>query len=213
MRELPMEYTYIDEFGKLWYKTYGVKKTEVTNIDPYLLSGIPVVVNKNTTVETLCDVINKYELMKNNCIAFDTYYKELKSHTEETKEGQLSFCWDGITIDKQFANTLYPMMSVFAKINNKTYAIDLANTSSLRNLKVDLNVNFPIYNKDKTETTILWPTLFQLIYGLFWEFSFHGTPEKRDIIKEDLKKTAEDIKNNNAKLKVVEFNKFKQNFK
>ena len=91
MKDFPSEYTYIDEHGQVWYKTYQMKKVEVEDLNPYILSGLPVVINPETTVETLFDTINKYALLKVNCITFDSFYKELKSKSEEPEEGYLVF--------------------------------------------------------------------------------------------------------------------------
>lgn len=196
MKDFPSEYTYIDEHGQVWYKTYQMKKVEVEDLNPYILSGLPVVINPETTVETLFDTINKYALLKVNCIAFDSFYKELKSKSEEPEEGYLVFSWDGISLDNSFQNTLYPMNSVYMEKDNTKYSIDLANTSELRNLKIKINLDFNIYDNHGNihKTASVRPTLYQIIYGLFWELSFHGTPENRDSIKEDLKKTIEELK-------------------
>lgn len=206
MKNFPSEYTYIDSDGKVWYKTYQTKKIIADDLNPYILSGVPVVINPETTVETLFDTINNNLLLKVNCISFDIFYNELKQKQEDPCEGNLVFSWDGISLDKRFQNTLYPMNRVYMEHDNKTFAIDLNNTSSLRKLKIKLDTTFPIYDeKDEVyKVAEVWPTLYQVIYGLFWELSFHGTPEKRDEVKEDLMKTINDIKNNKAELYSIE---------
>ena len=46
-----------------------------------------------------------------------------------------------------------------------------------------------------TEIGELNPTLFQIIYGIIWELSYHGAPSSRNKATSNLKKISEKVMN------------------
>lgn len=44
------------------------------------------------------------------------------------------------------------------------------------------------------------PTLFQIIYGIFWELSFHGGPESRNAMFSELTRRVKEVEDGTAKL-------------
>jgi hypothetical protein len=79
-----------------------------------------------------------------------------------------------------------------------TYAIELTPLNELRHLPITIDPTMCVACSDdpgRTPLEIPAPrvTLLQLLYALFWEFSFFGTPAKRDMQMAELKETVRQI--------------------
>lgn len=65
----------------------------------------------------------------------------------------------------------------------------------------ELDYDHPEANPRRLYTlTDMSISLFDFLYAIFWELSFHGGPEATAKVKEDLIKSVEEIKNGTAKL-------------
>lgn len=86
------------------------------------------------------------------------------------------------------------------------YGVGFTPTNELARLPIKVNTDFVIYEtlhkkpyyKEKYKSTVT-PTLFQIIFGIFWELSFHGGPDGRDEVIEMLDQRVKDIKSGKAK--------------
>jgi len=83
----------------------------------------------------------------------------------------------------------------------QNYSLTFSPVNELANLPVKVNTEVNLCETDyinyKDKKTILGkqsPTLFQIIYGIIWELSFHGGPSQRDTQKEELMTIVKDLK-------------------
>lgn len=84
--------------------------------------------------------------------------------------------------------------------NCNRYGIDLTPLHALRHLPVRIAPVMVIWpfdsedaGRDRLEVRAPDVTLLQCIHALFWEFSFFGTPEQRDTMREELRRRKERI--------------------
>jgi hypothetical protein len=86
-----------------------------------------------------------------------------------------------------------------------TYAIELTPLYELRHLPIKIDPTMRIACSDDPEKTPLEipaprVTLLQLLYALFWEFSFFGTPTQRDAQTAELEETMRQIESGEARM-------------
>lgn len=74
-----------------------------------------------------------------------------------------------------------------------TYSIELSPVASYKHLEVRLNYAFSIFQMDDTKTKeeLIFEaskpfTLYEVLHALLYEISYHGTPEMRDDVMQDL---------------------------
>ena len=85
------------------------------------------------------------------------------------------------------------------------YALDMSSVSSLSELPLKLNKKMVIYDeRDKKFNEIFLETnsdytLLDILKGVFWEISFHGSPKDRDKVVEGLEQTIKDIDSGKTK--------------
>lgn len=87
------------------------------------------------------------------------------------------------------------------------YGVSFTPANELAKLPIKVNTEFVIYKSLKKSPFfeekykgVAKPTLFQIIYGIFWELSFYGGPEDRDAQFAELKRRCDEVKNGKAKL-------------
>jgi len=95
------------------------------------------------------------------------------------------------------------------KGNRIKYAIDLTPAYELARLPVLINKKMTIINdepksKNRRQTVAEYDgaefTLGEILYGIFWEMSFHGPPKSRDATLEGLKQQIKDIDEGKVKM-------------
>jgi len=72
-----------------------------------------------------------------------------------------------------------------------SYSIELSPIATYKHLEVRLNYDFKIYKVDDDKEDLLFEaskpfTLYELIHALLYEISYHGTPEMRAEVMQDL---------------------------
>ena len=197
MKNFPSEYLFITKDGDSFFKRYSEKKKEV-EITPYTLASTPVIFDKGATVETIFKLIEK-----NPCVKTVLYYPDefLAESKEESKakdiNGKLRFQWDYIETDLDYFHVNYPKMEVDGiDENGEAFGIEFLTAADIKHLELTFDNTLHIINEKGKEVVTLHthPTLFQIIYGLFWEMSFFGNPEQRDAEGKVLLETISKIK-------------------
>lgn len=184
MKNFPVEYLYIDNNGNTFYKKYKTKKI-ICQIDSYNIGSIPVIFNKNLTLANLMKVVKNNEILQKIGVYSKDFIQQLENKDKvDLIEGELYFYWDDLQMTNNIPETIYPKMEVCLIINdnNEKHNIHDFTLNQLQNVKIRLDDNFRILNKEYKviETTLAKPTLLQIIYGLFWECSFYGKDFKRE---------------------------------
>ena len=86
------------------------------------------------------------------------------------------------------------------------FALDFSPLNTLGEYKLRLNTDYTVYRWSQ-ETPILATsktfTLLDILRGVFWELSFHGSPQQRDQRRAELEQTVQDLKD--GKLETVEW--------
>lgn len=201
MTHLPDEYLFVDKEGNTFYKQYRESKKE-RPVTPYMLASTPVVFDKEATAETLFKLVEKNTHLKPILFAADDFIKESKKENTSDIAGQLHFYWWEFEVDSKYGMTRYPKMEVDG-IDEKgeAFGIEFLSVEKLKNLKISIDNNLKVIDEHgKTLYTFTaYPTLFQVLYGFFWEISFFGDPEDREEksaeIQESLKSVIKDIEN------------------
>lgn len=199
MKDFPLEYIYVDSDGELYLKRPCEKKI-ITDVNPYTLASIPVVFNEDVTVQHLYNIVEKY-----NFLAGITFYA--KEFLEESKkpskakdvEGYLRFYWMPTDISDESYDISCPKMEVDG-INKKgeAYGIEFLGANDIKHLKIKVDPRKVIVDQSNGKYDVLksqevYPTLFHIIYGLFWEMSFFGDPKRRDEEGEKLRQSVNEI--------------------
>lgn len=91
--------------------------------------------------------------------------------------------------------------------NHNQYAIEMTPLYKLRHLPIRIDPIMTVgpylaedLEKEPLEIPALGVTLLQLIYYMFWELSFIGTPEERDVQREELRERVRRIDTGEEKL-------------
>ena len=201
MRNFPYEYLYVNKDGDCFYKRYSERKVEC-NINPYTIGSTPVIFDKNATVESLFKLVEKNPMIKVILPYADDFIKESKTEKKVNNvNGNLNFYWYGEDVDLKYFNIAYPKMEVEGiDENNEAFGIDFLSTSDIKDLKLTFDCNVVIYKDNKPIKTIYThPTLFHVLYGLFWELSFYGKPEDRDAKSKELLQSINEMKKGDLK--------------
>lgn len=102
------------------------------------------------------------------------------------------------------------------------YALDLTPLNNIAHLPIKINNNMVLYDERKTSDDkfqfgkVLFEakkdfSLFELLYGIFYELTFHGGPKKRDEAKNNLLVSIKEIEDGTAEL--VPWDVVKKNLK
>lgn len=90
---------------------------------------------------------------------------------------------------------------------NVDYAIDMTPANQLAHLPITLNEYFDLrderegYNPSAVIAKVRKEfTLFDILFGIFWELSFFGSPVNRDKEKKEIERRFEEIKSGKAEL-------------
>ena len=183
MRKFPCEYLYIDEYGKTWYKTYLCKKKRC-DINPYTLAGIPVIFSNKLTLNTLINLVYHDKTLNKICFYSKEFYEECQKTSSNPFNGNICFYWaDVYENDPEIIKNSSPKMEV-DRIDNDglRYGIELTNVKDIKDCIIKVDNSVKINNKNDIVKSIVQvnPTLFEVIYGLYWELSFLGKPEERE---------------------------------
>ena len=208
VNKLPITYLYIDKDANLYQKGYCEKKTPET-LNPYTLGSIPVVFSKDATVNTLFELVKKSKVLQKICFYADEFLREASHQSKEEVKGKLRFYWEELEVNSDYVVTDYPKLNVDGVDEDGTnFGIDFLKACDIKNLVLEFD---PIKHVIDSKGNILyktrvWGTLFQVIYGLFWELSFHGNPEARDQKGNELREILENVQNGTEELIPFEFN-------
>jgi hypothetical protein len=182
MKNFPSEYLYVDEEGNTFYKRYSEKKEE-SKVNSYTLASTPVVFSDKATVRTLFKLIEKNVCLKPFLFFFDEFNAELNKPKQHNIKGVIRFQWNEINLSEEYFNVAYPKMEIDGlDENNEPFGIEFLGVNEIADLPLLFNNDLVIMQDDNTILKSIYthPTLFQVLYGLFWEFSFFGDPEQRD---------------------------------
>ena len=181
MKNFPSEYLYVDEEGNTFYKRYEEKK-EACNVNAYTLASTPVVFSNKSTIKTIFKLIDRNEYLKPFLFYFNEFEAELNNEPKHNIKGKIRFQWDEIDLSDNYFNVIYPKMEIDGiDDNNEVFGLEFLSCNEIVNLPLLFNNEFLIKNDGKILKNIYThPTLFHVIYGLFWELSFFGDPTARD---------------------------------
>lgn len=92
--------------------------------------------------------------------------------------------------------------------SNETLSMSFAPVNKFSHVPVVVDKRFRIYKDFEIafDAGNLTPSLFQIIYSIFWELSFYGPPENREKEHASLLKTIDGIKNGTEKLYEFDLN-------
>lgn len=195
MKNFPSEYLYVDEEGNTFYKRYEEKK-EKGRVNAYTLASTPVVFSDKATIKTLFKLVEKNDYLKPFLFFFDDFNAELNKVKQHDIKGVIRFQWNEIDLSDEYFNVAYPKMEIDGlDENNEPFGIEFLSINEIADLPLLFENNLAIVQNNKILKNIYThPTLFQVLYGLFWEFSFFGNPEQRDLKGEELLKQIKEVK-------------------
>lgn len=196
MKNFPSEYLYVDEEGNTFYKRYSEKKEE-TKVNSYTLASTPVVFSDKATVRTLFRLVEKNVCLKPFLFFFDEFNAELNKPKQHDIKGVIRFQWNEINLSEEYFNVAYPKMEIDGlDENNEPFGIEFLGVNEIADLPLLFNNDLVIMQDDNTILKSIYthPTLFQVLYGLFWEFSFFGDPEQRDEHAEEIFNRVKELK-------------------
>ena len=182
MKNFPSEYLFVDENANTFYKRYEEKK-EICNINPYTLASTPVVFSNKATIRTLFELVNKNEYLKPFLFHFNDFFNELDNKKEQNVNGSIRFSWSEIDLSENYFNVSFPKMEVDGvDENDDIFGIDFLPCNEIADLPLLFDNNMIVLDQNGKEIKKIYthPTLFQVLYGLFWELSFYGDPHTRD---------------------------------
>lgn len=198
MRNFPYDYLFVNSDGRLYRKEPYTKKYEVT-LNAYNYASIPVIFSKEATFGTLIKIIENNEYLKPLLQYADEYINESHKNNRKTLENKnyaLYFMWWPLEKNEK-CYTDYPKMEVdgYDLDTKQNFGIDFLATNELINFKIYIDTEYKVL--DENENLIFsvtrFPTLFHVLYGLFWELSFFGKPEDRDRESMNLKNILNEI--------------------
>lgn len=180
MKKLPSEYFYIDKDGNTFYKRYKEKKVS-RGIDQYTLASTPVVFGKDVTINTIYDLVRKNVILRSICFYAKEFLRESLAHSKYKTKGNIVFCWEDLDINETYPMTNYPKMEVYGQSDEgESFGIEFLGANDIKDLGIIIDTKQKVVDGVTTLNTVdLYPTLFQVVYGLFWELSFFGDPKSR----------------------------------
>lgn len=85
-------------------------------------------------------------------------------------------------------------VEAYGKANSETYALEFTPVNKIAHCKVELDRRFTIKENDTFVVSSYKDfTLYDILRGLFWELSFHGSPKQRDGQMEELYRRIDEI--------------------
>ena len=190
MKNFPVEYFFITKNGTSYYKAYNKKKVK-REIDPYTLASIPVIFDNDCTINSIFKLIENNPQIKPVLYFADDFLQEAKTKSvlKEKVEGKIRFAWDYIETDKEYVHVNYPMMRVDGvDKKGEAFGIEFLKACDIKNVELMFDTTQHVIDSKGKEVVIvdIYPTLFQVVYGLFWELSFFGSPSQRDEQAEEI---------------------------
>lgn len=201
MKDFPLEYIYVDKDGKIYQKRPCEKKI-ITDINPYTLASIPVIFNEDVTVQTLYDIVEKYDFLAGITFYAKEFLAESKKPAEaKDVDGYLRFYWMPMDVNDNFHIVAYPKMEVDGvNTQGEAYGIEFLGANDIKHLKIRVDPKKVIVDENNNKYDVIksqdvYPTLFHVIYGLFWEMSFFGDPKRRDEEGEKIRQSVDEVMN------------------
>ena len=184
MKNFPTEYFLIEKDGTSYFKAHSTKKVK-REIDPYTLASTPVIFENGCTVNTIFKLVENNPHIKPILYYVDEFIEESKKDVtcKDISDMKLRFSWDYIETDKEYIHINYPKMYVDAVDNEgNSFGIEFLASNNLKNLELTFDIALHVLDSEGKEVINVdtYPTLLQVIYGLFWELSFFGSPLDRD---------------------------------
>ena len=198
MKNFPCEYLFVDKSGDCFFKGYTARKKK-TEINAHTLASLPVIFDTGCTVNTIFKLVEKNQQLKPILYYADEFLAESKKESEIADvNGKLRFMWDMIETEKDYFHVNYPKLEVDGiDENDEPFGIEFLGAQDIKNLELTFDNNLHVVDEKGNEVVTLHmhPTLFQVIYGLFWELSFFGNPKSRDKKAKEIKQALNDVKN------------------
>lgn len=184
MHNFPSEYLYVDVEGNLFHKRYSERKTKCS-LTPFMLASIPVIISKDATINTIFKLVEKEPALQSICFYAKEFIAESKKESTITTldDCHINFYWDSLELNQKYFNVAYPKVEVEGiDKNGQAFSIEFLKACDIKNLKMSFSPALTICNEnyEKVHEVELYPTLFHIVYGLFWEMSFFGDPATRD---------------------------------
>lgn len=152
------------------------------------------------------EIINEGLLKKDKDYDTNIHYLELYWSAEEVC-GKLEMpdfmSFHGVgSKETNLTSELTPGINTKSELDN--YAIEMTPTYELVKCEVIVNETFNIIEFEDSEVKTLYssflsPTLFQIMYGIFWELSFFGSPQEKDNKAKELEEIVEGLKSGKLK--------------
>ena len=182
MKNFPSEYLYVDEEGNTFYKRYEEKK-EACNVNAYTLASTPVVFSNKSTIKTIFKLIDKNEYLKPFLFYFNEFEAELNNEPKHDIKGFIRWYWCEIDVRENYFNSSFPKMEVDGiDENGESFGLEFLSCNEIADLQLRFDNDLIVLDSNGREIKRIYthPTLFHVIYGLFWELSFFGDPMARD---------------------------------
>lgn len=130
-----------------------------------------------------------------------TDYLELYWHGEhstykdqEELSGMTTMCFHGMGRYNEDCEYGY-----YKKDDEVALGISFTPVNKIASVEIKINTMMKIYEFCKTDPLLkgtVEPTLFQILYAIIWELSFHGPPAKRDEKAQELAEISQEITDN-----------------
>jgi hypothetical protein len=176
-----------------------MQKKKSCDINPYTLAGIPVILNNKLTLEKLINLVYNDKVLNKICFYSKDFYEECKKTPDNEFFGKICFYWQTIyENDETTIKNSSPKMEVdMVDNNNLRYGIELVKLNNIKNCTLFIDNTIKINDKKDNLKNIIEvnPTLFEVVYGLYWELSFLGKPEDRDEKVQEIYDSVEELKN------------------
>jgi len=148
----------------------------------------------NSNMSTLESVINNY------CKEYVEVGLEAPFHKDE-KLTSLELFWhiDLVDSSRLIGNTIPWFHGLSTEANGRVgqYALDLCSVDKIVDLPIKLSTKFALVPDDYSKTPIEYGeadfSLGQILYGIFYELSFHGSPRQQKEFEDELSKRVAQI--------------------
>lgn len=207
---------YDDEKEEGQYKT-----REIDFLTPHVLHELGCSIEEGTTLQNLFTYLNKdvvaWQVFIGNWC--EEFVKEgLKDLVEKSSDLLYLELYWSYTIDK-YKHEEEPQCNLGYRMDFHAigipdehgcdrYSLSISPVNTINSIPIKVNEEVVLYETDyethKDKKTVLGkqkPTLFQIVYGIIWELSFHGGPEKRDAERQKLNDIMVDLKEKYPELK------------
>jgi hypothetical protein len=168
-----------------------------------MLASIPVIISKDATINTIFKLVEKEPVLQSICFYAKEFIAESKKESTVTNldDCYINFYWDSLELNQKYFNLAYPKVEVEGiDKNGQAFSIEFLKACDIKNLKLRFSPALTICNEnyEKVHEVELYPTLFHIVYGLFWEMSFFGDPATRNEEEKKIKEILSNVVKENA---------------